>query len=85
MTNRVSECVPQPLHGGVQPMLEIDKRVRRPQSLAQLLARDEGAGMFEEHFQKAQRLFGKRDAVAASSKLAGVQVELEVTEPDRLG
>ena len=66
-------------------MLEVNERVGGPQPLAQLLARDDDARVLEEHFEKAQRLFGKRDAIAAPSKLAGVHVELEVTEPDRLG
>jgi len=61
-------------------MFEIDERVRRPQSLAQLLARDDDAGMFEENLQKTERLFGQRDSRSTLCELAGPEVELEVAE-----
>ena len=52
----VAEHGAQPLDGGVEAVLEVDERAVRPQPVAQLVARQQFARMFEHHRQHGERL-----------------------------
>jgi hypothetical protein len=54
--NRVAQCVPDSRNRGIQPVLEIDKRLLRPDAPAKFLAGDGGSGMFEKRYQQQERL-----------------------------
>ena len=51
---RVTERVAQPSDRRVQPVLEIDEGVLRPETLAELLASDELARLLEQHRQQEE-------------------------------
>src|SRR6185436_16119554 len=71
-------------HRGVQSVLEVDERVRRPEALSDLVPRDDLPSMFHQHLEKAEGLLGQRDAGATTSKLPRGDVEFEFTELDRI-
>ena len=56
-----TERVAQPANGRIQPVLEIDERFRRPQSLPQLVAGDELTGTIQQRLQQLKRLIGEID------------------------
>src|SRR5688572_22873240 len=67
----------QPLHGGVEAVLEIDKRAVRPEPLAQLVPGDHVAWTLEHQSKDFERLLLQPDAHAVLPQLAGSDVELE--------
>ena len=58
----VAERRAQPFDRGVQAVLEVDERSRRPQALAQLFARHDFARPLEHHHENFKRLILKPDA-----------------------
>jgi hypothetical protein len=66
-------------------VLEVDKRIGRPEPLAQLVARDDAAGPLEQRLQQPQRLILKVDAASLAAQVSGSRVELERPEPRRAG
>lgn len=52
-------------------MLEVDEGVRWPEPLAQLVARDDDAGVVEQDFEEAQGLVGNGDALIPATQFAG--------------
>ena len=50
----------------------------------QRLARDQRAGMFQEHEQNLQRLVLQVDSTVPGSQLPRTSIQLEVTETDRV-
>jgi hypothetical protein len=65
----------------VQTVVEIDKRVRRPQPLAELFARDDIPGPFEERDQNVYRPAPQAQPEALFPKFARTGVELEKAKP----
>jgi hypothetical protein len=62
------------IDGGVQAMLEIDKRVRRPEQRAQLLASDQVARVVEEHLENLKGLSGNTDALTVAEQFPGRKI-----------
>jgi hypothetical protein len=79
----VSKRRPKPLHGGVQAVLEIDKRSVRPEPLPQLFAGDDVPRPFEHHDENLERLILQPDANASLSQLARPEIDFKSREtPD---
>ena len=76
----VAERSAQPLDRRIQTVLEIDKRAGRPQTLAQLLARDDFTGALEHERENFERLILKPDPDAAFAKLARAKIDFERSE-----
>src|SRR5258708_37782063 len=57
LVGRVAERLAQSGDSTVQPMVEVHKRVGRPEALAQLVARDHFPGSLQEQRQHTERLF----------------------------
>src|SRR6516225_2866245 len=77
---RIVQALAQPRYRGVQAMVEIDKRVYRPELQAQLLARDQFARTLQQHAQHAQGLFLEAHAPALLAQFSRAQVHFEVAE-----
>ena len=80
---RVAQRVAQSLHGGVQPVLEVDEGVVGPQALAELVASHELARPLEQHREQLQWLLLKAETCARLSQLARAQIELEDAKFDQ--
>ena len=63
-------------------MIEIDERIRRPESLLELLTRDDFAGSFQQRKKNLEGLFLKPDARSVAAQLAGAQVHFKGSEAD---
>jgi hypothetical protein len=68
----------------VKPVLEIDKRVGRPQLFLQLLPRDELAGIPQENRQHLYRTPLHRQPDSAAAQFPRPEVQFESAEPDDL-
>lgn len=68
---RVPENFAQLHHTIIEAMVEVDKGISRPQPVAQFVAGNCLARLFEEHCQNLEWLFGKPDAKAMLTKFAG--------------
>jgi hypothetical protein len=79
----VAERLAQPLDRGVQTLFEVDEGVGRPQLGAQLLARDEPAGLLEQADEQAKRLLLEGDSATGLAQLSGLDVHLEHAEANR--
>ena len=79
---RVAQGIAQALDRRIQPALEVHIGVGRPKPLAQLVARDQLAGVLEQEGQNLQRLVREVSAPAALPKLTRPQVQLEDSESD---
>ena len=66
-------------------MLEIHKGVGGPELLVQFLARDDLAGMREQHRQDLKGLFLDFDLQAVLAQLGGAKVNLEGPEVNDVG
>jgi hypothetical protein len=64
-------------------MIEIDKRIGRPQNAAQLLPADWLTWLREQHLQNAQRLLLQPDPDALLAQFAGARIQLERAETNR--
>jgi hypothetical protein len=78
---RIAQRVAQLLDGAVQPGIEIDERIGRPESPSHLVARDGFAGAFDQQQQNLQGLLGELDPQTLLAELTRDTVELEDTEP----
>ncbi len=76
----VAQRSAQPFDGGIQAVLEVDERSRRPQTLAQLIARHDLARTLDHHRENLEGLILKPDADAALPQLARAQINLEGSE-----
>ena len=63
----IAERRAQPLDRGIQAVLEIDEGPRRPQALAQLVARHDIARTIEHHHENFERLILQPDADSSLS------------------
>src|ERR1700692_4699786 len=61
-------------------MLEIDKRVTRPEFLLQFLTADQFTGMIQQHLQDGQRLTLQANAHPLFAQFPRVNIELEGAE-----
>ena len=82
----VAERGPQPLHRGVEAVLEINEGPLGPQPIAQLLPRDDVAGPLEHDRQNLERLILQPYPNTALAQLARAQIDFEDSEfPERRG
>jgi len=84
LVGRVAQSLSQFPHGAVQPHLEIDERLRGPQELAKLVARDQFAGALQERSEDLKGLVGKTDLETVPPKLTRLSVELEYPEAEHV-
>ena len=78
----VGEGVAQFVDGGVQAVFEIHEGVSRPESLLELLARDNEARVFEEDCKNLERAILDFEADAGFAEFAGEQVRFVGAEAD---
>ena len=57
----VAQCLPQPVHGGTDAVLELYNGVIRPQLLADFFAGHHFAGMFQQHGEDSKGLLRQAD------------------------
>jgi hypothetical protein len=65
----IAQCVSQSINARVQSMLEIDKRIQRPQCRPQLIPSDQFPRVFQQHLQDLKRLSRQAQANPALSQL----------------
>ena len=80
IVGRVPEDLAEPVDRRVHAVVEIDEGVGRPQSAAQILARHQFAGTFEEDHQNVERAPAQPDAQAVLAHLAAALVHFEHAE-----
>jgi hypothetical protein len=76
----VAECSAQAIHSVVQAVVEIDERAEGPETLAQLVARDEDARTLDEGFEQTQWLVLQADLCLVFPQFGGIAIQLERTE-----
>jgi hypothetical protein len=64
----------------VEPVVEIDEGLGRPQPLPDFFPRDELTRMLQEHVKSLEGLARKTHVCPIASELARTQVRLELTE-----
>jgi hypothetical protein len=79
---RVSQGVPQAIDGLVEPSIEVDEGVSRPQLLLQLVTCDDLARLGEEQREDRKRLLAEPKLQALLPQFARAQVGLERVEPN---
>jgi len=67
-------------HGGAQALIEFDKGVARPKTLAHDFAGDNFAGTLQQSQEETKRQLLKLDAATLAKELAGVRDKLKETE-----
>src|ERR1700742_698001 len=77
---RISERIPQLLHRLIQPMIEVDKSVWRPQPLAQFFSRPRLARSLKQQGEHLNRLLRNPDSAAIPAKLSAFQIQLKKAE-----
>ena len=80
----VSERVAQPFHGGVQAVVEVHKRVRRPELRSQFLTCDHVAGFIQKCRQHLEWLVLQLVPRPVSPEFTRARVHLDGTEADCL-
>jgi hypothetical protein len=76
----IAQGPPEPINGGVEAMIEVDKRAVAPDFGEQLLARHQFTGLFEEGQQDLEGLAGQPDSTAIFEEFAGRGVHFKWTE-----
>jgi hypothetical protein len=78
----VAERLPEPLHGGIEAVLEIDERAIRPEPPLQLVTGHDVARPLEHHAEDFEWLLLQPDPAVAVVKLSRTEVQLERSEAD---
>jgi len=73
----IPQRLPLLLDRGIHAMIEIDKCVRRPEPLPQLVARNKLSGMFQQNFKNLNRLPLQLQPDTTFAELSAPRVELE--------
>ena len=71
---------PREHHGVVQSVVKIDKRVSRPQAVAQFFARHNFARLLQQDDENLEGLFGEFKPKTVLAEFAGFQVDLKNSE-----
>src|SRR5262249_2602172 len=79
----IAECRAQPLDGGIQAVVEVDKCPVGPELLAELFAGQHFSRSLEQHHQHVERLSLQPEPDAVLAQLAGADVDLESAESER--
>jgi hypothetical protein len=82
IVRRISQCFAHAVHGGVESVLEVAKRLGRPELLLQLFASDEFSGAKQQRFENLKRLPGQTDSDALFAEFPSTQVDLEDAKAD---
>jgi hypothetical protein len=80
LIRRVTECLPQLVHGCIQTVFEIAAYRSRPQQTLELVSPNDAVGMIQEIAQKLRGLSMKPHPNAVLPQLSGGGVEFERTE-----
>ena len=80
----VTERGAQPLDRRIEAVLEIDEGPLGPQTLTQLLPRDDFARLLEHEPQDLERLFLQAHAHTAAAQLARAHIQLEAPEAQEI-
>ena len=70
----VAQSIPQPRESAIESPVEIHECVRRPDSLAEILARDQAAWVFDERPKNLQGLILQPNSRAIAAQLTCAQV-----------
>jgi hypothetical protein len=79
---RFAQSVAQPLDGGIQTMIEVNKGVRRPEFVAQFLSSNQLSRPFQERRQYLKGLFLQFYLLSPLAQFPGVEIDLEGAEAD---
>jgi len=82
MIRRVTQRLPQPVHRFIQAVVEVHKRVGRPELLLELLAADEPTGMLQQNREYLKGLVLQDEPVTVALEFPALQVELKLAETD---
>lgn len=77
---RLTQGVPKPLHGSIQAVFEIHKRIRSPQPLPHLLPRYQFARALQKHFQHSEGLTLKLDRNPTAAQFTAKEVNFEAAK-----
>ena len=80
---RILERLAEPAHRRIQAVIEVDEGAVRPQALAEFLARDQPAGVFEERGQEHEGLVRQAAGDPVADQVSRPRVEQERTEANR--
>ena len=82
MIGRISERVAELLHRAVQPTVEVDECVGRPELLPNLVSRDHLVAARDQETEDLERLIGKPYRLSVAAQLTRLQIEMEIADPD---
>jgi hypothetical protein len=82
---RVSQRLPQFVDGRVEAVVEIDKRICRPDLRTQLFPSDDFPRSSQQNLQNKKRLLLQLDTRTLLAQFAGAQVDLEDPKPQQGG
>jgi hypothetical protein len=75
-----AESVAKPIDGVIQTVVEINERVVRPELLAEFIACDHVAGMFQQHGQNLKRLVLQPDSPAVLEEFSCAEIDFKRPE-----
>src|SRR5262245_1173877 len=75
--------MPEPFHGSVQAVLEIDERIAWPELVSELISRDQFARSFEQHDKNLNWLTLHLNFASMLAQLTRPEIEFETLEFDR--
>jgi hypothetical protein len=81
----VAKAFPQARNGGVQAVIEVDERVRRPETQPELFSSYDLARLFQQHAQNAERLFLQAHTSAVFAQFASAHVYLKMGKSNNRG
>src|ERR1700730_17739841 len=82
MLGAVAERVPEPADRSIETVVEIDKRVCRPQTGPELVASDDLARSFQQESENLEGLFLKPYPGSITAQFASPQIDFEDSELD---
>jgi hypothetical protein len=82
---RFAQRVAQPLYSGIQAVIEVDERVRRPELAPQFLSGNDFSRLFKQRGQHLKWLFLEFYLLSALAQLSGAEIYLERTESNNSG
>ncbi len=74
---RIAECAPQPIHGDIQTVLEIDIPAVLPDLVAKLLASDQLSRTVQQSYKDLKWLARKTNQAAAFEQFPGIAIDFK--------
>jgi hypothetical protein len=82
---RFAQRIAQTLDRGIQTMIKVDERVRRPKFAAQFVSRNDVPRSFKQRDQHLKGLFLESYLLSPLAQFPCLQIQFERTEPDNAG